>query len=214
VKKVVIIDYDMGNLFSVRHACIHAELTPIVTTDPKKIIEADAAILPGVGAFGEAMAQLQRLDLVDPIRKFIQKGNPFMGICLGQQLLFSASEEFGEHEGLNIIPGIVAKFPTTTPENEKVKVPQVGWNSIFPGTKNDGWRQSPLKDIAPGEFMYFVHSYYAIPEIDDAILSTTNYEGIQYCSSVFKDNVFATQFHPEKSGMEGLKIYNDWLSQI
>jgi imidazole glycerol-phosphate synthase subunit HisH len=214
VKKVVIIDYDMGNLFSVEQACIHAGLTSIVTADPKIIIEADAVILPGVGAFGEAMAQLQQKHLVDPIREFIQKGNPFMGICLGLQLLFSNTVEFGQHEGLNIISGTVAKFPTTDPENKKVKVPQVGWNSIFPSTKKDTWQQSPLKDIASGEFMYFVHSYYVIPEFDDVSLTTTIYGGNKYCSSVIKDNVFATQFHPEKSGIEGLKIYKKWASQV
>jgi imidazole glycerol-phosphate synthase subunit HisH len=204
----------MGNLFSVQQACIHVGLNSIVTSDPKTIIGADAAILPGVGAFGEAMAQLQRMQLINPIREFIQKGNPFMGICLGLQLLFSGTEEFGQHAGLNIISGTVKKFPEITPENSKLKVPQVGWNSIFPHIKSAKWGESPLKGITHGEFMYFVHSYYAIPETDDATLTTTNYEGIIYCSSVFKDNVFATQFHPEKSGIEGLKIYKNWALEF
>jgi imidazole glycerol-phosphate synthase subunit HisH len=214
VKKVVIIDFDMGNLFSVQQACTYSGLTPNITADPKEIIEADAVILPGVGAFGEAMTQLNKMQLVDPIQSFIQKGNPFMGICLGLQLLFSGTEEFGQHEGLNIIPGTVLKFPTSTSKNSKRKVPQVGWNRIYPGSKKNEWQKSPLENIAFGEFMYFVHSYYTTPHNENDMLTTTNYEGLDYCSSIIKENVFATQFHPEKSGLEGLKIYKNWALQI
>jgi imidazole glycerol-phosphate synthase subunit HisH len=210
VKKVAIIDYGMGNLFSVKQACIHENLEPLVTSDARVILDADGVILPGVGAFGEAMMQLQKLDLIDPIHSFIQKGNPFMGICLGFQLLFSKTEEFGHHEGLNIIQGKVVKFPKKT----KIKVPHVGWNKIFCPEGSAPWSNSPLQKVDNGENMYFVHSYYVMPDNDADKLAVTEYGDIRYCSAFNKDNIFATQFHPEKSGIKGLGIYNSWATRL
>lgn len=209
--KIAIIDYEAGNLFSVQHACSFVSLNAEITSDPKKILTADGAILPGVGAFGEAMENLNKLGLVKTIHEYIESGKPFMGVCLGLQLLFSESEEFGLHKGLDLIKGRVVKFPAKNKQGETVKVPQIGWNQIFtPAQSKDTWASSPLKGIAQGEFMYFVHSFYVTPTDPSDILTLTNYDGIEYCSSVQKDNIFATQFHPEKSAQEGIKIYKNW----
>jgi len=213
--QVVIVDYEAGNLFSVEHACRTVGLTPLVTSDPGVIGDAEALILPGVGAFGAAMAKLHRLGLVEPLRQFAASGKPFMGICLGMQLLFSRSDEFGCHDGLNLIEGNVVIFPADNSPENRVKVPQIGWNRIFYPPGADGRHlQSPLSNIIHGEFMYFVHSHYARPVHTEDILTVTEYAGITYCSSVMKKNIFATQYHPEKSAKEGLKIYKNWANYI
>lgn len=203
--KIAIIDYQLSNLFSVKHAFDYLKVDSQITSDKSVIASSDAAIIPGVGAFGNAMKNLKSLDLIDSIKDFIKGGKPFMGVCLGMQLLFSESEEFGIHKGLNIIEGKVVKFAN---KDKKIKVPQIGWNQILKG--ND-WNTSPLKDLEDGEFMYFVHSYFVVPKDSNVVLSETIYEDTQYCSSLLLDNVFATQFHPEKSGTKGIKIYKNWL---
>lgn len=212
---VVIIDYGMGNLFSVKQACEHVHLTAKITSNKDDIFNSDAAILPGVGAFGDAMDALRNSNLIDPILDFIKTGKPFMGICLGMQLLFSESEEFGRHEGLGIIPGYVIRFPAVDDRGEVNKVPQVGWNRIQKkptSGKDSFWDNTPLAGQKNGDFMYFVHSYYCKPEDEGIALSFTNYGGIKYCSSIFWKNVFACQFHPEKSASKGLDIYRSWAS--
>lgn len=208
--KVAIIDYQLSNLFSVKHAFDYLGVESQITSDKNLIANSDAAIIPGVGAFGDAMKNLQNLGLTDLIKEFISSGRPFMGVCLGMQLLFSESEEFGIHKGLDIIPGKVKKFAS---KNKKIKVPQIGWNQIFVTNKSK-WENSPLRNINSGEFMYFVHSYFVEPENKSVILSETTYENIKYCSSLLSGNVFATQFHPEKSGLEGIRIYKGWLRDL
>ena len=212
-RTVAIIDYGLCNLFSVQHACEYVGLKPILTSDKSKIMVADAAILPGVGAFDDAMNNLRNLDLITPIKEFIKSGKPFMGICLGMQLLLSESEEFGNHKGLNIIEGSVAKFPAKNSSNKKNNVPQIGWNQIFRPSfaKETYWNKSPLKNIKNGEFMYFVHSYYPIPVNTETVLSTTIYEETKFCSSIKWRNVFAFQFHPEKSQDLGLAILSNFM---
>lgn len=210
MKKIVIIDYQVGNLFSVKQACEKIGLNPIVSSDRDDIFSADALILPGVGAFSEAMKNLKELDLIDPIRNSIYIGKPYFGICLGLQLLFSKSEEFGETSGLNIIKGDVKKFPILSINNDKIKVPQIGWNKIYKNEIN--WEETPLKNIQENDYMYFVHSFYVVPNNTRQILTKTTYNDIEYCSSVFYDNIFATQFHPEKSGEFGVDIYNNWAN--
>ncbi len=208
---ITIIDYQISNLFSVQHACEYLGLEAEISSDKKKLLASEAAILPGVGAFGDAMQNLQKLDLIGPIKEFIASGKPFMGICLGLQLLFSESEEFGSHEGLNIIPGKVVKFPAKNKAEQRVRIPQIGWNQIYEPKKGK-WAHTPLAALPNREFMYFVHSYYVSPTDKEVVLSLTDYQGIEYCSSLFQDNIFAAQFHPEKSGAEGVKIYRDWLT--
>jgi glutamine amidotransferase len=207
MKKVAIIDFKVGNIFSVVQACKKVGLLVEVTSDYNTILSSDGVILPGVGAFGDAMITLEEQNLIKTIKDFVQTGKPFMGVCLGLQLLFTNSEEFGNHKGLDIIKGTVKKFDST-----KTKVPQIGWNKIYKDFNT--WENSPLEDTINNEFMYFVHSYYVIPSNKNVVLTNTNYSGIEYCSSIKKDNILATQFHPEKSGEKGLEIYKNWSKSL
>jgi glutamine amidotransferase len=216
---VAIVDYGMGNLFSVRHACEHVGLEVRVTAAHKEILNADAVILPGIGAFGDAMATLTKLDLVEVLRDVAASGQPLIGICLGLQLLMTESFEFGRHQGLGVIEGQVVPFDKPLEGSRKLKVPQVGWNSIYQIEQNANgngkrWAGSPLSEVANGEFMYFVHSYIAQPENRTVVLSTTRYGHIDFCSSILTQNIFACQFHPERSGTEGLKIYRGIATHI
>lgn len=211
---IAIVDYDMGNLFSVQHACRFVGLNPVITGDPQVIKAADAMILPGVGAFGRAMNNLSEKKLDRAIVQFIETGKPFMGICLGFQLLFSDSEEFGNHKGLGLINGSVRKFPVENLSGKKIKVPQIGWNQIIDYQEGSLWKSSVLHNIKNREFMYFVHSYFPYSDDKQTILTTTNYEDIEYCSSILSKNIFACQFHPEKSGSEGMKIYENWAEIV
>ena len=208
---VSIVDYGMGNLFSVKQACEFVGLKAVIVSEADDILRSSGLILPGVGAFGNAVTTLRKLDLINPILDFIRSGRPFMGICLGMQLLFNESEEFGRNTGLGVIPGEVLRF-----SKGEEKVPEVGWNTInMPlGFELDLWQNSPLKDIYPGEYMYFVHSFYCKPRDEKHLLSTTHYAGVDYCSSIQHQNICAFQFHPEKSAYEGLKIYRNWAKQI
>jgi glutamine amidotransferase len=211
--RVAIIDYEAGNLFSVHHACKAVGLEPVITRTAKEVAEADAVILPGVGAFGPAMENLRKLDLVLPLLDFAKSGKPLLGICLGMQLLFTESEEFGNHKGLGIIPGNVVRFPLKS--EKKIRVPQIGWNRLQKPSKDvDPWFHTALKHVPNGSFMYFVHSYYVQPNDSKHILSLSNYGGIEYCSAIIEGNVTATQFHPEKSADEGMKIYRYWAKHI
>ena len=208
-KKVVIVDYQMSNLFSVVRAIEQIGFNPIVSSFPEDIAVADALILPGVGAFEAAMENLEKLALVSSIKAFIESGKPFMGVCLGLQLLFETSNEFGQHKGLGLIKGAVKRFEPRDGGNEKI--PQINWNTIE--SKSNAWKNTPLMHLREKEFMYFVHSYYVVPKEKEVVLSSTPYSGIEYCSSIIQNNIFATQFHPEKSGELGLKIYKNWLAK-
>ncbi|TCP22918.1 glutamine amidotransferase [Tenacibaculum skagerrakense] len=214
--KVSIIDYGIGNLFSVLKACEYVGMNPEITNNSKVIESSDAVILPGVGAFKDAMINLEKLDLVKPIIDFADSGKPMMGVCLGMQLLLTESEEFGSTKGLGIFQGVCKKFPIINPlNNEKVKVPQITWNNItVPDGINCFKENTPLNGINNNEHMYFVHSFYADSVKEEEVLSTTNYGGVEYCSSLNKNNIFAFQFHPEKSGQEGLKIYRNFKDII
>lgn len=207
-KKVIIVDYQLGNLFSVEQACRHVGIEAIISDRKEDIESADGLLLPGVGAFQEAMNNLENLGLIPSILSAVEEGKPLFGICLGQQLLFTESEEFGAKRGLNLIPGKIRKFPTHSGDGEKIKVPQIGWNKLKAAIE---LKNTPLHSLKDDAFMYFVHSYYVLPEQAENVLTTTNYEGVNYCSSVRgKNNIFATQFHPEKSGEPGLTIYRNW----
>jgi glutamine amidotransferase len=207
LKKVVIIDYQLGNLFSVKQACDTVGINAEISSNREDILNADALILPGVGAFIEAMNNLKKFGLDTAIQNKVNGGIPIFGICLGQQLLFTESEEFGAGKGLDLISGIIKRFPETF-EERKVKVPHIAWNTIF--KLNQEWDNTALKDLNNNEFMYFIHSYYVKPSDDACILTQTNYDGIEFCSSILKNNIFATQFHPEKSADNGISIYKNW----
>lgn len=207
--RVAIIDYKLGNLFSVKHACDHVGINSVVSSDETFIRKADALILPGVGAFKEGIKNLNDLGLSSAIIEKVEQGTPLFGICLGLQMLFTESEEFGTTEGLDIISGKIIRFPNKI-DSLEIKVPQIGWNKVKQHN-TESWSSSPLTNIKNGSFMYFVHSFYAKPDNQTDILTNTDYCGLNYCSAVFNsENVFATQFHPEKSGKEGVEIYRKW----
>ena len=213
--RVAIIDCELGNLFSVQRACEFVGLEAKITNDCEEILDAGGVILPGVGAFGDAMSNLERLDLVAPLKDYIASGRPFMGVCLGMQLLFTESEEFGRHKGLDIIPGHIVRFESQRTSSRIRKVPQVCWNQIYPSSDGGpAWDKHPLKDVCPGEYMYFVHSYYSVPADPSVVLCFTTYGETDYCSGVVRSNIFATQFHPEKSGPEGVRIYRNWAASL
>ena len=208
---VAIIDYRISNLFSVQAACKYVGLVSKVTNDTDIILNAKSVILPGVGAFPRAMGNLKDLELLTVIDEFIQSGKPFMGICLGFQLLFSESMEFGKSKGLSIFKGKIKKLSNLDKDNKKIKVPHVSWSKIKikKGGNKGSWSTSPFESIKNGEHMYFVHSFFADSIKNELISSTTDYGGVTFCSSIYHKNVFACQFHPEKSAGEGIKIYDN-----
>jgi glutamine amidotransferase len=198
---IAIIDYGMGNLRSVQKGFEKVGFEAIVTSDPKLLLEAERIVLPGVGAFRDCIRNLEVGGFIEPILRVIREGRPFLGICLGMQLLLTASEEFGHHLGLNVIPGRVLRFPDgMVEEGESLKVPHMGWNQL--AIK----RAAPIfTGVEEGTNVYFVHSYYALPDDEQVVASTTRY-GIDFCSAIWRENVMATQFHPEKSQGAGLSM--------
>ncbi|MGO4821861.1 MULTISPECIES: imidazole glycerol phosphate synthase subunit HisH [unclassified Flavobacterium] len=206
-KKVVIIDYQLGNLFSVKQACDTIGINAEISSNKEDVLNADALILPGVGAFIEAMINLRKFGLDTAIQEKVNSGTPIFGICLGLQLLFTESEEFGAGKGLDLISGVIKRFPEKL-EGKNIKVPHIAWNTIY--KLQQDWDHSALSQIEENDFMYFIHSYYVKPTHDSCILTNTNYDGIEFCSSILKSNIFATQFHPEKSASKGISIYKNW----
>jgi imidazole glycerol-phosphate synthase subunit HisH len=205
---IAIIDYGMGNLRSVQKGFEKVGADAVVTADPRLVLEADKIVLPGVGAFRDCMRNLEQAGFVEPILKIISDGRPFLGICVGMQLLFSDSVEFGLYRGLDLIPGHVLRFPEGMREaDEDLKVPHMGWNQL-----NIKRKPAVFEDIDEGTNVYFVHSYYVKPD-DNAIIATTTNYGIEFCSAIWKDNIVATQFHPEKSQHAGLRILKNFASQ-
>lgn len=202
---VTIIDYGMGNLRSVQKAFEQVGCQATVTADPAAVASADRLVLPGVGAFRDCMDNLEAGGFVEPLLAHVAAGRPFLGICLGLQLLFTVSEEFGTHRGLGIIPGRVVRFPEGLSEGgELLKVPHMGWNRIAIE------RPAPLfAGVGEGSFVYFVHSYHVVPD-DPAVTAATTVYGQPFCAAVWRDNVMATQFHPEKSQAVGLKMLENF----
>jgi len=204
MSKIVIIDYGMGNLRNVQRGFERIGLEAKLTRNKKEIQRASAIVLPGVGAFKDCMINLEKYGMVESLLRSIEKGKPYLGICLGLQILFSESEEFGSHKGLDLIKGRVVRFK---PDPEH-KVPHMGWNTV------EIEREVPmLQGIESGDFFYFVHSYYVIPEEEQWISSFTTY-GLPFVSSIWKENIFATQFHPEKSQQKGLRILQNFVRLI
>ena len=205
---IAIIDYGMGNLRSVQKGFEKIGADAVVTADPRVVLEADKIVLPGVGAFRDCMHNLEQAGFVEPILKVIADGRPFLGICVGMQLLFSDSVEFGLYRGLDLIPGHVLRFPEGMREgDEDLKVPHMGWNQL-----NFKRKPEVFGDLDGGTNVYFVHSYYVKPDDEGVIAATTNY-GIEFCSAIWKDNIVATQFHPEKSQHAGLRILKNFAVQ-
>ena len=204
MRPLAIVDYGMGNLRSVQKAFERLGHAAEVTRDPDRIAAAPGVVLPGVGAFGACMTNLTSLGLVEPVKQAIGAGRPFLGICLGMQLLFEESEEFGPVEGLGILPGRVVRFAA----DPTIKVPHMGWNSIR--KVRDA---AALFGIDDGAYVYFVHSYYPVPS-DPGVVATTTPYGSEFASSVVRDNVFACQFHPEKSQQIGLRLLDNFVRLV
>jgi glutamine amidotransferase len=201
--RAAIVDFRLGNLFSVERACATVGLAPTITSERESILTADVVILPGVGAFGDAMDNLRALDLVGPLTDVAASGRLLIGICLGLQLLMNESEEFGAHAGLGLIDGTVRRLAPTAPG---AKVPQIGWNRIHEA-RPGAWTDTPLDGQTSCAYMYFVHSYCVVPA-DERLASTmTTYEGATYCSAISRGSIHAFQFHPERSGPAGIEIY-------
>ena len=195
---IAVVDYGAGNLKSVQHAVEHVGLPAVVTADAQQIRTADGVILPGVGAAADTMSNLQQRDLVSVVKEVIARGTPFFGVCMGLQALFTYSEEGGRHECLDVLPGRVRRF------DPGLNIPHMGWNQVRQR------RQHPFFDGVPnGANFYFVHSFYVEPEDESFIAGETEY-GVPFASVVCHDNVMATQFHPEKSAEDGLRLYRNF----
>lgn len=193
---IAVVDYDMGNLRSVQKGLEHVGCRALVTRDRRQIASAQGVVLPGVGAFSACMQNLKRFDLIEPVQEVVRQGKPFLGICLGFQLLFTESEEFGVQNGLALFRGKVVGFHS----DNGLKIPHMGWNRIVKR------KETPFLDgISDGDYVYFVHSYYVAPEDKSVIATTTDY-GSSFVSSIATERLFACQFHPEKSQSVGLRI--------
>ena len=205
---LVIVDYGMGNLRSVAKAFEHLGCPPKISSLAGDVERADLLVLPGVGAFADAMAALTSRGLAEPIMSFIASGKPFLGICLGLQLLFETSYEDGTQKGLGVWPGRCVRFDFSGhPEQAKLKIPHMGWNTIR--KQND----CPLfRDLPDCCYVYFLHSYYVVPDTEIVTAAVSEYGGLPFTSACWKDNIFATQFHPEKSQRVGLKMLQNFIN--
>lgn len=199
---IAIVDYGVGNLRSVQKALERMGAEAIVSSDPAVLDAAQGVVLPGVGAFGDGMHNLRARGLVAPVLRQVEQGKPFLGICLGMQLLFEESEEMGHHQGLALLPGRVVRFVES-----ELKVPHIGWNQLW--VHGDGL----LEGIADGAYAYFVHSYYPVPEEPGDVLATTEY-GVEFASVVARGMVFGAQFHPEKSQDVGLRLLGNFVRLV
>ncbi|WP_374615155.1 imidazole glycerol phosphate synthase subunit HisH [Sphingorhabdus sp.] len=209
--EVVVIDYGMGNLLSVQRGLEHVGAQVFVSSSPERIRTAERVVLPGVGAFPDAMKELARRELVSVIPEIAARGTPLLGICLGMQVLFETGAEFGETAGLAVLPGSVVEIPAQGADGQPHKIPHVGWNALRP-SGGSCWKGGLLTDVAAGEAVYFVHSFMAQPRNEQHRIADCYYGGIPLAAVVGAENVVACQFHPEKSGDVGLRILRQFLS--
>ena len=203
---ITIIDYGLSNLLSVQRAFEHFGAPVIMAKTPDEVLAAKALVLPGVGAFRDGMEGLRSLGLIEPIKQKAKEGTPLLGICLGMQMLFDQSEEFGCWQGLGLIPGRVVRIPDEDAEGRPQRVPQVGWNALLPAGGEADFDSSLLEGVRPGEEVYFVHSYEAKPALQEDLLAVTVYGGRRICAAARRGSVTGCQFHPEKSGRVGLAV--------
>lgn len=204
--EITVIDYGVGNLLSVQRGLEHCGAEVILTSDPEAVLAAKRVVLPGVGAFANAMQALQERNLVAAIRALAKKGTPLLGICLGMQLLLDESEEFGLTKGLGLIPGRVVPVPTTTKNGGPQKIPHIGWNGLLPAESRIGWEGTLLQDNRLGEAAYFVHSFMSVPANPAHRLADCLYGGHRIPAAIARDHITGCQFHPEKSGEVGLRM--------
>lgn len=212
LRRVVVINYGMGNLLSVQRGFEARGAAVEISADPEVIARADRLVLPGVGAFAAGMQELQSRTLIDPVREFVASGRPLLGICLGMQMLMAQSEEFGLHAGLNLIPGRVIKIPDCDGDGHEVrKIPHIGWSALhYPSGRSD-WRGTLLANTNEGEYFYFVHSFMAASDDQRDLLAECDYNGVAIAAVVSRQNVMGCQFHPEKSGEAGLGLLDTFL---
>jgi glutamine amidotransferase len=209
--RVVVVDYGMGNLFSVQRALEAAGAEVTISSDAGVIVDAAKLILPGVGAFAGGMAELRERGLIEPLVQYARSGRPLLGICLGMQMLADASEEFGEGEGLHLIPGRVLAVPARATDGAALKIPNIGWRSLQP-SPGANWSQTPLAATAPGTSVYLVHSFHFVPDDPRHVIAYCTYGGHRVTIGVAARNIVGFQFHPEKSGPAGLAILEQFLA--
>ena len=209
--KVTVIDYGIGNLFSVGRALEHCGAEVTLTSDPALIDRAPRLVLPGVGAFADGMQGLRDRGLVEPIRRYAASGRPLLGICLGMQMLASASEEFGEHEGLGLVPGRVVAVPSVATDGRPLKVPHIGWAPLLEPRKG-AWRNSLLEHSTPATTVYLVHSFSVVPDDPSDRLADCDHGGHRLCAALRRGRIQGCQFHPEKSGPAGLAMMAAFLA--
>jgi glutamine amidotransferase len=208
---VTVIDYGRGNLLSVARAFEYCGAEVLMTSDPEKVAKAERLVLPGVGAFADGMAALRDLGLVEPIRTFAATGRPFLGICLGMQMMLDRSDEFGSHAGLGLIPGHVVAIPATRADGLPHKIPHIGWNRLQKPLPGTGWEDTILAGLCPGVDVYFVHSFTAVPQCAENSLADCDYHGRPISAVIQSGSLYGCQFHPEKSGPAGLRILQSFL---
>lgn len=216
VPRVAIVDYGSGNLYNVHRACQHVGLEAVITASPGEVLAAAGVLLPGVGSMPDAMAFLDEAGLSDALRSVAERGVPLLGICLGMQMLMEEGSEFTRHRGLGILAGEVLRFPGHGENGAELKIPHIGWNSVWrpTGATEDPWRDTPLEATPDGEYMYFVHSYRVVPTDPGVRIGISRYGGVEFCSAVARGNTFGCQFHPERSGPHGLRIYREFARRV
>ncbi len=210
-KKITVIDYGAGNLLSIVRAFEHCGAEAVVVDKPEDVANAEYLVLPGVGAYSKGMSGLKDAGFVDEVLRFTETDRPFLGICLGMQMLLQESREFGKWEGLGVVPGTVDQIPATGSTGEAHKIPFIGWSKLKLPEGMDSWDGTILNKVDADQAFYFVHSFMAIPEHHSDRLAEYDYNGLRICAAVRKNNVTGTQFHPEKSGEAGLNIIRSFL---
>jgi imidazole glycerol-phosphate synthase subunit HisH len=209
-RKVVVVDYGIGNLLSVTRALTKIEADAALSNSPDEVANADRLILPGVGAFGDGMAGLAAAGLTDAVKRYAERDRPFLGICLGMQMMLNASMEFGSHAGLGLIAGTVVPVPTTASNDKPHKIPHIGWNRLNPA--NGGWSGTILEGLSDDRDTYFVHSFMADPTDPAHRLADCDYNGRRVSAVIRRDHLYGCQFHPEKSGPVGLRILQSFIA--
>lgn len=208
--RIHVVDYGVGNLYSLTNALREIGVEPILSASPDDIANADRVVLPGVGAFASTYGTFKARGMEDAVRRYLERQRPMLGICVGMQMLMSQSEEFGVTKGLGIIDGTVQRIADTSPDGTPHKIPHIGWTDILPANTGASWANTVFEGIAPHTPFYFVHSYSAKPVDEHNRLANGFYNGVQITAAVIKDHVTGTQFHPEKSGKAGLMLLSNF----